>query len=234
MVLSDSSLGLMEDLIGRTVPLSEYVHPDIWRLAPSLASRPDAQFAARLAGRRSHTDMASVNVARRVLALAGIDQGRVALYFARDFTLRQMKSDNVVLLGSRRTNPWVELVENRMHFRFGFEPSTRQGYFENPHPQAGESSIYANGPSISYCQITFLPNVAGTGNILVISGTDVEGTESGGEFLTSEAGPKSLRERLAPDGAGKFPYFEALLKSTRIGGTTPGCEIVTARSAKSN
>ncbi|MCE5310996.1 MAG: hypothetical protein LLG20_25425 [Acidobacteriales bacterium] len=233
VVLSDSSLGLTQDLIGKAVPLSEYIHPDIWRQAPSLASRPEAQVAARFAARRRHTDMSSVHVARRIVALAGSDQSRVALYFARDFSLRQMKSDNVVLLGSRRTNPWVEIVESRMHFRFGFDQTTRQACFENPLPLAGELQRYANDPSTSYCQIAFLPNVGSAGNILVISGTDVEGTEAGGEFLTSEAGLTNLRKRLPSDRTGQFPYFEALLKSNRIGGTTPGCEIVLARSAKS-
>jgi hypothetical protein len=229
VVLSDSSLGLTEDLTGQAIPLSEYVHPDIWRQMPSLAAKPESQAAARMAARRRHTDMASVNVARRVLAVAGADQGRVALYFARDFRLQQMKAGNVILLGSRRTNPWVEVVESRMHFHFGFDAATRQGYFENPHPRAGEKAAYANDPATSYCQISLLPNPSGTGNILVISGTDVEGTEAGGEFLTSAAGVVSLRKRLGQDRGGQFPYFEALLKSARIGGTTPGCEIAVVR-----
>jgi len=232
IVLSDSTLGLMEDLTGKPMPLSEYIHPDIWRRAASLDPRPEVQRAARLAARRRHTDMTSVNVARRILAISGTDQSRVSLCFARDFSLQQMKSDNAILLGSKRTNPWVEVLEDRMQFRFGFDASTRQAYFANPHPLAGELPTYANGPATSYCQITFLPNLGGAGNILVISGTDVAGTEAGGEFLTSDAGLTSLRKRLPFDRAGRVPYFEALLKSTRIGNTTPGCEIAAVRSAK--
>ena len=233
VVLADSSLGLTQDLIGKPVPLSEYIHPNIWLQAPSLDSRPDAQLAARYAARRHYTDMASVNAARRILTLAGTSSGsgysRVVLRFARDFNLQQLKSDNVILLGSRRTNPWVEIVENRLSFHFGFDMSTRQAYFENKHPLAGELASYANDPATSYCQIAFVPNLSGTGNTLVISGTDPEGTETGAEFLTTETGIASLRGRLGLDHAGQLPYFEVLLKSARVGGAIPSCEIVAAR-----
>jgi hypothetical protein len=234
IVLADSSFGLTEDLIEKPISLAEYIHPDIWRQAPSLDRRPDAQLAARLAAKRRHTDMASVNAARRILGIAGNFQNRVSLHFARDFNLRQMKSDNVILLGSRRTNPWVEIVEDRMNFHYSFDVATRQASFENRHPFAGELLVYANGPSISYCQIAFLPNPGGTGNLLVISGTDVEGTEAGAEFLTSEAGIASLRRRVPADRKGQLPYFEALVKSARLGGVAPGSEIVASRIGRAN
>ncbi len=236
IVLADSSFGFTQDLMGTPVPLSEYVHPNTWLQAPGLSLRPDAQMAARFAARRRYTDMASVNAAYRILALASApgQESRSTLYFARDFSLQRMKTDSAILLGSHRTNPWVEMVENRMIFRFGFDMSTRQAYFENKQPLPGESPIYANDNSTSYCQVTFLPNLAGTGNLLVISGTDPEGTETGAEFLTTEAGIKKLRQRLMFNRAGQLPYFEVILKSARIGGATSGCEIAAARSAKTN
>jgi hypothetical protein len=238
IVLTDSSLGLTQDVMGKAVPLSEYIHPNIWTLAPSLALKPDLQLAAQFAARRHYTDMASVNAAHRIQALNGAPAGsgpnRLKLCFARDFSLEQMKSGSAILLGSHRTNPWVEMVENRMSFHFGFDMASRQAYFENKQPLAGESQLYANDGSTSYCQITFIPNLGGTGSLLVISGTDPEGTETGAEFLTTESGIAKLRQRLPLDRSGQFPYFEVLLKSARIGGAIPGCEIVAARRVKAN
>ena len=83
------------------------------------------------------------------------------------------------------------------------------------------------------CQVTFLPNFGGTGNLLVISGTDTEGTETGAEFLTTEAGMAKLRRHLQVDAAGRLPYFELILKSPRIGGSSPVCEIAALRKARS-
>jgi hypothetical protein len=239
VVLTDSSLGLVQDLMGQPVPLSEYIRPHLWLDAPGLSSKPDAQLAARLAAKRHYTDMASVNAARYILALSGTSFGessrsgpsRVNLSFARDFNLQNMTSGNAILLGSRRTNPWVETVENRMSFHYGFNPASRQAYFENRPPQKGELPIYANDRQSSYCQIVFLPNAGGAGNILVVSGTDPEGTQTGVEFLTTDSAITLLSKRLDWNGKTPFPYFEALVKFARTGGLTAGSEIVAVRHA---
>ena len=235
IVLSDSSLGLVQDLTGRPVPLSEYIHPGLWLPAPQSSGAVPAQAAARLAGKRRYTDMSSVNAARRILASAGgAGESRITMYFAREFSLQQMKSGNTVLLGSRRTNPWVELAENRMSFHFGFDRVTRQAYFENKQPLAGELPTYGNDRSVSYCQIAFLPDSGGVGNILVISGTDPEGTETGAEFLTTATGIETLQRRVAGNRTDPMPYFDLVLKSPRIGGAAGSSEIVAARLLKAN
>jgi hypothetical protein len=230
IVVTDSSLGLIQDLIGRSIPLAEYVHPDEWSKAEALNSKPEVQEAARLAARRHYTSFANVNLARRILSLAGDDQARIAVQFARDFGVRQMKSDNVVLLGSERANPWVELVESQLNFRFGFDGKLRQSYFENRQPRAGEAASYRNDAVVSYCRIAFLPNLDRAGNILVISGTEMEGTEVGGEFLTSEKWISNLRRYIPLDRNGRFPSFELLLRANKIGGPASGFEVVAYRT----
>ncbi len=228
IVLTDSSLGLLQDLLGRAIGLSEYLQPETWRL-DSLAARPDLQMVARLAAHRHYTSLANVNITRRIQTVAGAEQGQLSAVFARDFNIRQMKSDNVVLIGSRRANPWVELVEGQLNFRFGYDAALSQSFFENRQPRAGETAVYRNSPAVSYCDLAFLPNLSHTGNLLVISGTEMEGTEAGGEFLTSPRGMATLQRYVKPDGSGKFPYFEALLKSSKVGGAAPGFEVIAAR-----
>ena len=53
IVLTDSSLGLLQDLLGRAIGLSEYLQPETWRL-DSLAARPELQTVARLAAHRHY------------------------------------------------------------------------------------------------------------------------------------------------------------------------------------
>jgi len=219
-------LGLLQDLLGRPIGLSEYLQPETWRL-DSLAARPDLQMVARLAAHRHYTSLANVNITRRIQTVAGAGQDQLTAVFARDFNIRQMKSDNVVLIGSRRANPWVELVESQLNFRFGYDAAASQSFFENRQPRAGELAAYRNDPAVSYCDIAFLPNLSNTGNVLVISGTEMEGTEAGGEFLTTARGMEMLHHYVKLDG--RLPYFEVLLKSSKIGGAAPGFEVIATR-----
>jgi hypothetical protein len=230
IVLTDSSLGLLQDLLGRPIGLSEYLQPEMWRL-DALAARPELQVVARLAAHRHYTSLANVNIMRRIQTVTGAGQGQLTAVFARDFNIRQMKSENVVLIGSKRANPWVELVEPQLNFLFGYDSATSQSFFENRQPRAGELRVYQNDPALSYCDIAFLPNLNKTGNLLVISGTEMEGTEAGGEFLTTPLGMATLQRYVKLDGNGRLPYFEVLLKSSKMGGAAPGFEVIVVRKS---
>ena len=230
VVVTDSSLGLMQDLLGREIPLAEYLQPDVWR-ADALAANPRLQAAARLAAHRHYTSLANINITRRILRLAGALEGQIEISSARDFQIRRFKNDTVILLGSKRANPWVELAEPQMNFRFGYDRASSISFFQNARPRPGEAEIYRNDPAISYCDVAFLPNLSKSGNMLIISGTEMEGTEAGGEFLTTERGMESLQRVVKAQANGRLPYFEVLLKSSKIGGAAPGVEVVAWRTA---
>ena len=232
LVVADSSVSLLEDLLGRPLTLAEYLKPDLWMTADSLSSKPDLQEVARLAARRRYTSVPNVNIAARIALLSGRDQSRLVICSARDLNIRQMKSDNVILLGSKRANPWAALIEDRLNFRFGFDPQSRESYFENRQPRPGEPGAYRNDTSVSYCHIALVPNLGRTGAILAIAGTEIEGTEVGGEFVTSAHSIEQLQRLIPLDREGRLPYFEALLKSSKVGGATPGFSIVASRLVK--
>jgi hypothetical protein len=125
-----------------------------------------------------------------------------------------MKSDNVVLLGSSRANPWVELIQDRLNFRFAFDQQSHYSYFVNRSPKDGEQRVYHTDSSVSYCAIAFVPNLDRTGNILAIAGTEVEGTEGGSEFVTSERAlaqrPTTLFRIVAEEHTGRRCSFGIL------------------------
>ena len=227
--MSDSSLSLFQELLNRQLTLSEYLKFGQWARPDELTNNPDLKAFAELAAQRGFTSMGSVTIAYHIAELAGKDQGRISILRARDFDMRQMKYDNVVLLGSIRANPWQELIESRLNFRFGFDQKSRFSYFLNLQPHPGELSVYRTDSTVSYCRLAFVPSLAGPGNILSISGTETEGTEGGGEFVTSESSVAQLRSVVGVDKNGHLPHFEALLKSSRIGGETPNLTIVAFR-----
>jgi len=230
IVVTDSSLSLFQELLDRQLTLPEYLKPDLWMQANGLASNPELQSFAQRAAQRRFTSLGSVTTAYRIAQLAGRNSGHVSLLSARDFNIRQMKEDSVILLGSSRANPWVELIADRLNFRFGYDQKRRYSYFENLDPYPGELKLYQTDSGVSYCRIAFLPNLSRTGSILAISGTEVEGTEGGGEFMTSERLLGQLRAALGTES--RWPYFEVLLNSTRVGGSAPGFHLVATRVLK--
>jgi hypothetical protein len=229
IVLPDSSLSLLHELLSRQLTLAEYLQTGQWVRPEELSSNPELKSFAELVARRGFTSMASVTAVYRIAQLVGSEQSRLSVLRARDFTIQQMKYDNVVLLGSNRANPWQELIQDRLNFRFGYNQKSRYAYFENARPQAGEKSVYSTDSGVSYCRVAFLPNLTGNGNILSISGTEIEGTEGGGEFVTNELSMKQLRELIGASRSNRLPYFEALLTSSRVGGQTPRLSVIAFR-----
>jgi len=232
IVIADSSLSLFQELVDRQMTLSEYIDSERWVTSGEFDSNPQLQIFAHKAAQRRFTSLASVTAVYRIGQLAGRDQSRISFISARDFNIRELKSENVVLLGSSRANPWMELIQDRLNFHFGYDQASRYGYFENRNPGPGEQKLYRTNSSVSYCQIAFLPNLGRTGNILAIGGTEVEGTEGGSEFVTAEQSLAQLRGLAKPDGDGKMPYFEVLLESSRVGGAVPNFHVAAARLLK--
>lgn len=228
IVVSDSSLSLYEDLLGRQFSLADYLTAHSRGQDPSLAADPALGRFARLVFGRSLTSGASVGTVYRIAELKGHEASGLHIFQPRDFTISSMKFGNVVLLGSPRANPWVELIENKLTFRYVYDQTSHYSGFQNLAPKKGEAISFPTDARTSYCRIAYLPNLSGNGSILNIAGTETEGTEGGGEYITSEKSLEKLRQNLGA-GEGPFPYFEVLLRSERVGGATPQLTIVPTR-----
>jgi len=140
--------------------------------------------------------------------------------------LNHISDDNTVVLGSRRANPWVTMFEDRLNFQTAFEETPKQVWFWNREPKAGEQANYhGRWGRWSLCRVAFLSNPKGTGNVLLISGTDVQSTDAGGEFVTREEWIRKLRPLLGvPDGQ-PLPHFEVLLEGELVSQSVPQFKI---------
>lgn len=221
VVVTDSGLSLIERLEQRPLTVQEYLRRDFVSGSELLAKNSELRGFVQALALSRLTSIGSVRTALRVAEIAGNGHTHVSIISPRDFGIQQMKADNVVLLGSHIANPWMRLLEDHMNFSFGFNPVSRYPQFENRAPQPGELKAYSAEVDVSYCLIAFLPNLAHTGNVLTISGAEVEGTEGGGEYVTNERSLSQLRSFMKLTGS-RFPYFEVLFKSSKIGGATSG------------
>jgi len=229
IIVTDSSLSLLEELLPDQIKLATYLNPRQWTTANELSANPELQAFAQHAAQLGLTSMGSVIAAYRIARLTREHRGPISILRARDFNMTQMKSDNVVLLGSSRANPWEDVIQDRLNFQFGYDKKSKEAYFENRVPRPGEPKLYRCNSIFGYCQIAFVPNLANTGNVLAIAGTDIEGTAGCAEFVTSEPSAASVLALAQSGGGRSMPHFEALLKSTKMAGNSADLSIVAFR-----
>jgi hypothetical protein len=231
IVMGDANLSLFQDIIGHSIGVSEYASGR-WKVAEDRAHRAPSSQIARMVTDRRFTSFADAVMAHRFLAMDSISVGQIV--FSREFQARNLLSDNVVFFGGKRSIAWVELLEPSVNFRFRYDAAPATIVIENRSPQRDEPREYVvhdlgNGIEQGYCLITFMPNSGRTGAVLNIAGTEMEGSEAGGEFITNDVWLGRFAETIQLKGQDRFPWFQLLLKTIKVGGTSPRFEIVTYR-----
>ena len=230
-VLSDVTLIEFEKLIGRPVPLSEYETHEFDRLAELYIASPVERALAREFINRVTTSVSDVQATRDFGVLAAGLRLPLNLLSARDLSSSLISSQNTILLGSWRANPWVGLFENQMSFQTDYQETPPSVRFVNRSPLVGEQPAYeAEWRRYGYCRVAYLPNPRHTGNVLLITGTDVISTEAGASFVTTEDSIRQLRQKLGLRPGAPVPHFEVLLKTQVLNNSIPWFELVTLRS----
>jgi hypothetical protein len=232
IVCADSALVLYQEITGSPVTLAEYVNRSYPRRAPGGSSGIESLL--KILPQRQYTNISDVRLVQEILQLNQDYLGHSTVRHARDIQLIDFKNGNFILIGSRRANPWVELFEQSLNFRFAYDAKTQRPGFRNMHPRPNEKSVYwlegNSGQAIeTYSVISFVPNGAHNGSVLMIGGASGEGTEAGGEFTTHLKLLQQMLETIHAIDHGRVRYFEVLLKSGTLGGTSERAEIVAYR-----
>lgn len=233
VVLADVNLMIFENLIGRTIPASEYETHEFDSLAAQFIPDPAQRALAHEVVNRVATSVSDVLAAREFGVVAAAQHLPLNLVSARDSSSSLVSSQNTILLGSLRSNPWVSLFENQLNFQTDYQEKPAAVRLVNRSPLTGEAADYrAEWRRTGYCRVAFLPNPKRTGNVLVISGTDVISTEAGARFITAEDSIRQLRQKLALRPGELFPHFEVLLKTQVLNDSIPWFELVAYRPHK--
>jgi hypothetical protein len=223
IVLDDASLDFYQEALGHPVPLSEYFDRSYLRPAEDAAAAAhlDPKLVHSLLLRRQ-SNFADVNLLGRLSQTASALGSSANLGFARDFSFRQLKSGNMILLGTRQSNPWIQSFDSYLTLRWKFDPAL-DSYYPTDITAAplDADKFHASAESgkthEGYAIVAFLPNLGGTGNVLIISGSGGAAISAAVEFLNDEAVMSELHSRLKPKEKGAFPYFEILLRVEKGG-----------------
>lgn len=230
VVCSDTSVAVQQDLTGKQVNLSEYLAGN-YRMSSSSAAGMNSDVLRDLAARR-YTAVADVGILLRFYKLPGIAPDRIQFRYARDLSADAIKDGSTVLIGSVYSDPWVGPFESRMNFVFRDDPRQHVSSIMNRIPKPGELAEYdysrTDRSQKVYAVVALQPNLRGSGNVLILEGTSMAGTEAAADFVFEDALLLPFLKKIANKN-GAVPYFEVLLQSTNMNGSASQLQVLSYR-----
>ncbi len=131
---------------------------------------------------------------------------------SRSIAPEDLKSHDVILLGSVYANQWSKTLSVKENFVY-----TNRSLIENLDPRAGEEREYKSsfnqqtGSLVEdYALITVTPGFSGEKTVMVLAGIYSEGTEAAADYVTDANHLNELNQRLSQ--AGSPRHYQALLK----------------------
>jgi hypothetical protein len=235
IVLDDAALGFFQELTNRHVTLSEYFDRSYLRNIDegAAASRLSRDITGPLVLKR-YSSYAGAALLWKLAQTTAALQSDAEVHFARDYSFREVKDGNAILLGNSRSNPWIEPFENRLGVRWKFDDALG-GYYPvdlslGPAEQERYRIALQGGvPTEGFAAISLLPNLNGTGHVLIISGTGGSSVSAAIDFLSDEQSVLQLRSLTPQSDARDFPYFETLLRINVHGNSPRGTSVVICR-----
>jgi hypothetical protein len=215
VVLDDASLDFYQEATGHSVTLAEYFDRSYQRPMEQAAAAKhlDPALVHDFLSRRQ-SNFADANLVGSLAQTASALGSGASVQFARDFSFRQLKSGNVILLGTRQSNPWIQHFDSYLEMRWKYDPAFEIYYPSDITTPADPDKFRSSTGKThdGYASIAFLPNLGGTGNVLVVTGSGGAAVTAALSFLGNETSMEQLRSQLNPSSKTAFPNFEALIR----------------------
>lgn len=226
VVLADTCWLLLQDFSHHEGSLHDYVS----RQYLADLKTPEMRTVAS----RHFTDIADAIVVGSIVRAAYPASRKLLIRSARMLETQDLKTRDLIFVGSRRSNPWVEQFEQQLPFTNEFDSQNHQPFFLNHSPQPGEPARYATKGKDgaweeTYAAVSFLPNLNRDGNVLIVEGSVAEGTEAAGDYLCNSSFTAELQRRFKLGSNDPLPHFELLLKISVLPGTPARVEYLTHR-----
>jgi len=225
IVPADSSLVLMDELTGTEIQLPDYTS----RRYRSFKPPPELERLWSTLAQSQYTNVADLRTVSQLLRLPQVDRTKTQIRFARDLSVSEIKQNNVVLIGSARANPWVDLFQEYGRFRVGYDAQAKVNIVQNRDPGPREKPLYVEvggdtSEHVAYGVISYLPSLDGESSSLLVGGTSKAGTEAAAEYLLGPDFPKFLKTLTQREAA--VPHFEVLLSARSVNGSSYQSTIV--------
>jgi hypothetical protein len=246
LVPSDGGLVMLHSFTRQHVSLPDYAsgnygsHAEIADGIAELSKPAKAEDSAKLEHKvsviaaRRYTSIVDLDLVSRLSRLPEVLPDRLMIRYARDLRIDDLRTGNVILLGSADANPWVDLFQKQLNFQFSPGiPFGGSAVIINQHPLPHEQSTYASGEPNdpvrhTYGVIAYVPNLDGTGHVLLIEGINMAGTQAAGSFLLSPTAMQSVLEH-ASSPSGAIRPFEILIETGNIAANASSPRVLSER-----
>lgn len=231
VVFADTSFALWQDLSGKSLNLGDYL------------SRKDLEQQSNelreVAARRS-TSPADLYVSVGLGAVATEFGGRLNLQFARNSDVNFLHHGNSVLIGSRRSNPWIEVYENNLNFVLEQDPNSGAPLFRNRSPLPREAQVYGIPTMLdirgdeqreftSYGLVALLKGCGDRGLTVVDEGLNMQATQAAGDLITDPQKLEMLLRSIGHTLGTKVMPFEALIQIKSLPGGYEAPQVIAFR-----
>ena len=228
VVIGDPAFGNIQGMLNRDLSLEDYLRPGYPQSVLPPGISPEYAHAFRTMTAYPLSSFTHVVIAERLGRLAERYGWRYSLRHARDLTIRDLAHGNLVLFGTRMSNPWIALYDKASAFPSYWDQQNKVGYFRNAAPLRGEPLVYASaGPNgfsgSAFAVVALLPgqhlSSSESNRVLTIRGTKAEAMEAAWDFI---ADPRRMRERLSEAGfktreVEASQNFEILIETKALG-----------------
>jgi hypothetical protein len=219
IVPADSSLIILKSFSRHAISVADYASGKY--LSDVNCEEPcDRRLLATLVEHR-YTSLADLQFAVALSHLPEALPNRTRIRYARDLQLDDLKQSSLILIGSLEADPWLQFFQNQMNFVLHDDRLDGPLGVENKKPRAGEQASYPysrDDPAHrGYALVAFLPNLSGSGNVLVVQGFTLAGTQAATEFVTNAYDFDSLFGPIIRKRHG-LPHFEVLLRTMDVNG----------------
>jgi hypothetical protein len=231
-IFCDPELVSIQKLSGHTISLSDYANQHYWP-APELMT-PEQNWLAN-SGTFRGVNVSSVDTTI-LLEIAGLGFRHplhdVDTHTARGVRLADFKTeDSFVLLGSPRSNPWVQLFQNQLDLTFEFDEARKAEYIRNKRPASGESPTYVPTAAgwdtgQAYGIIALVGNPNQSGQVLILAGSNAEATEAAGKMATNVKLLSQTLKNHGIDPGGPARHFEILLQVSTMAGSSNTFDVI--------
>lgn len=232
IVPADTGFALWQDLSGHDLNLGDY-------LSRRFLSLSDNQLR-EVAMRRS-TSPADLVVSIRLALIARAFGSRYNVQYSRDIDARSFQDGNVAIIGSHRSNPWMEVFEPQLNFVVGKDPVTGAPSFYNRAPRPGEAQRYSIPTTLdvqggeeqefdSYGVVALLRPCNGPHFAVLLEGLNMQATEAAGEIVSDPQALDSLLRHIDHKPGASVEPFEALIQIKSLPGGYADPRVIAYRS----